>query len=212
MDTRKTADFIRQYSTGWKRKWLYAALLVVILVAGGWFWYQSQSTYVPQEFYSARDRAAEVSTRIDQLTNASVITLGQISKADEKGDYRRGLQLVQEEIDRNEAIKEEAVKLSEELKTMALNLGAVRPKKGAEAGLQAATTGLELTQHLIAYNDLSQELLGAIQERLKKNGLSETRQKIEAVILRMNEEAATINSLNEKYQEEMGQFDKITGR
>ena len=211
MNFKKAANIIRNYSKSWRKKWLYGTLLVVALTAGGWYLYsQTAGTYVPQAFYESRDRAAKVSERITQLTSASVTTLGQISDADAKGDYRRGLQLVEQEIDRNEAIKKEAIKLSEELKIMATNLGAVKPKKAAETGLQAATTGLELTQRLINYNGLSQELYDVLQTRLKKNGDPQTRQRIEAIILRMNEEAEAINGLNEKYREEMGQFEKLT--
>ena len=210
MNLKKAANLISNYSKNWRKKWLYIGLLAVVLVAGGWYLYsQTTGTYVPQEFYAARDRAATVSQRIEQLTDASVTTLGQISTADAKGDYKLGLKLVQQEIDRNEAIKEEAVLLSEELKIMATNLGAVKPKKAAEVGLQAATTGLELAQRLVNYNSLAEELLVEIEARLKKNGDPQTRQRIEAIILRMNEEAEAINGLNEKYREEMRAFDRI---
>lgn len=209
MDLKKAADLIRNYSKNWRRSGLIA-LLAIVLIAGGAYWYsQNQRVYVPQDFYAARDRAAGISQRIGQLTDASVVTLGQISTADEKGNYRLGLKLVNEEIERNEAIKEEAVKLSEELKNMALNLGAVKPERAAEAGLQAATTGLELAQRLVNYNNLAQELLAVLQTRLQKNGSPETRQRIEQIILKMNEEAAAINKLNEKYQEEMQEFDRL---
>lgn len=212
MKTSKASDFVGRYWRKKKnRKSAYVAALAVVILAGGWYWYsQTQLAYVPKEFYDSRDRAAEVSVRIVQLTDASVTTLGQISAADEKGDYKLGLRLVQGEIERNEAIKEEAVKLSEELRIMAMNLGAVKPKKGAEAGLQAATTGLELARRLVNYNNLAQELLAALQARLEKNGSPETRQRIEQIILRINEEAEVINNLNEKYQEEMREFDRLT--
>ena len=180
---------------------------------GGWYWYdQTQTAYVPQEFYASRDSAAEISSRIVQLTDASVITLGQISAADEKGDYKRGLELINQEIDRNAEIKERAFKLSEELKIMLLNLGAVKPDKAAGAGLQATTNGLELAQKMVNYNNLAQELLAQLQTRLKKNGSPETRQRIEQIILRMNEEAEAVNDLNKRYQEEMREFDRLTGR
>lgn len=209
MNFKKVVDLIRQYSQNWQKNTLYAAGLVAILLLGGWFWYQGQNVYVPQEFYDARSRAGEVSTRIKGLTDASVVTLGQISSADQAGSYERGLTLVLEDVDRNSEIKGEAIKLSEELKIMALNLGAVKPDKAASAGLDAATAGLELVQHLINYNNYSQELLAVIQTRLRSNGSPETRQKIEQIILKMNEEAETINSLNEKYQEKMRGFDEL---
>ncbi len=213
MDAKKATDLIRRYSKSWRRKTLYAVLLAIVLAAGGAYWYsQSQEKYVPQEFSEARNRTVKISERIEQLTDASVVTLGQISTADQAGNYKRGLELVQQEVDRNEAIKEEAIQLSEELRVMALNLGAVKPKKATEAGLQAVTTGLELTQHLINYNNLAQELLTALQERLEKNSDPQTRQRIEQIILRMNEESETINGLNEKYQEEMREFDRLTDR
>src|SRR3989344_8961584 len=141
MNVKKVSDFIRKYSKSARRrrKALYVAGLAVVLLAGGWYWYdQSQRAYVPPDFFEARNRAGEVSVRILQLTDASVQTLRLISAADEKGNYKRGLDLVLEEVDRNSEIKNQAVKLSEELKIMALNLGAVKPEKAASAGLQVA--------------------------------------------------------------------------
>ncbi len=212
MNTSKVSDFIGRYWRKEKnRKLAYTAVLAVVILTGGWYWFiQSQATYVPQEFYDSRDRAAEISTKIVQLTDASVITLGQISAADEKGQYKRGLELVNQEVERNTEIKSQAFKLSEELKVMALNLSSVNPDKSAEAGLQATAIGLELVQRLINYNSQTQELLAVLQTRLKKNGSPETRQRIEQIILRMNQEVEAVNNLNDKYQEEIGNFDRLT--
>lgn len=211
MKVNKVSDFIWKYWRKKKnRKLVYTAALAVVILAGGWYWYsQNQAAHIPQEFYDARGRAAEISSRIVQLTDASVQTLQLISAADEAGNYRRGLTLVTEEVGRNNEIKNQAVKLSEEVKTMALNLGAVKPEKAASAGLQAATTGLELAQRLVSYNNYAQELLSVLQARLKSNGSPETKQKIEQIILKMNEEAETINNLNERYQEETREFDRL---
>ena len=212
MNANKVSNFVGKYvrSANWRRKAIYIALLVIILLAGGHYWYsQSQAAHVPQEFYDARGRAAEISSRIVQLTDASVQTLRLISAADEAGNYRRGLTLVTEEVDRNKEIKNQAVKLSEEVKTMALNLGVVKPEKAASVGLRAATTGLELAQRLVNYNNYAQELLAVLQTRFKSSGSPETRQRIEQIILRMNQEAETINNLNERYQEQIREFDKL---
>lgn len=212
MNAKKVGNFTRKHikSANWRRKAVYVAILVVILLVGGWYWYgQSQTAYVPQEFYDARGRAAEISSRIVELTGASVQTLRLISAADEEGNYKRGLSLVTEEVGRNNEIKNQAVKLSEEVRTMALNLGAVKPEKAASAGFQAATTGLELAQRLVSYNNYAQELLAVLQTRLKSNGSPETKQRIEQIILKMNQEAETINNLNERYQEQIREFDKL---
>lgn len=211
MNANRVSDFIGRY---WRRKknrkLVYAAALAVVLLAGGWYWYsQSQAAHVPQEFYASRDRAAEISARIVQLTDASVVTLGQISAADEKGDYKRGLELVNQELERNSEIKNQAFKLSEELKAMLLNLGAVKPDKAVEVGLQATTSGLELAQRLVTYNSYAQELFAVLQTRLEKNGTPHTRQKIEEIILKMNKEAEAINNLNGRYQEETREFDRL---
>lgn len=170
----------------------------------------SKSPNAPPQFFEARNRAGEISNRIVELTHTSVDNLELISAADEAGRYKRGLELTQEEIDRNAEVKNEAFKLSEELKIMALNLNEVRPKEAAEVGLQATTNGLELVQHLINYSNLTEELLGVLQTRLKSNGSPETRERIEQIILRMNQEAEAVNKLNDEYREEMKNFDQLT--
>ena len=189
MNAKKVTDFIGRY---WKRKknrkLVYTAALAVVLLAGGWYWFvQSQAAYVPPQFFEARNRAGEISNSIVELTDTSVGNLRLISAADESGKYEKGLELTLEEVDRNTEVKNEAFKLSEELKTMALRLGEVKPKEAATVGLEATTNGLELVQRLINYNNFTQELLGVLQTRLKSNGSPQTRERIEQIILRMNQ-------------------------
>ncbi|MBI3088822.1 MAG: hypothetical protein HYY99_01000 [Candidatus Colwellbacteria bacterium] len=209
MSVSKVGHFLGKYRKD--RKLLLATILVVILLAAGGYWYlASKSPNAPPQFFEARNRAGEISNRIVELTHTSVDNLELISAADEAGRYKRGLELTQEEIDRNAEVKNEAFKLSEELKIMALNLNEVRPKEAAEVGLQATTNGLELVQHLINYSNLTEELLGVLQTRLKSNGSPETRERIEQIILRMNQEAEAVNKLNDEYREEMKNFDRLT--
>ena len=93
---------------------------------------------------------------------------------------------------------------------MALRLGEVKPKEAATVGLEATTNGLELVQRLINYNNFTQELLGVLQTRLKSNGSPQTRERIEQIILRMNQEVEAVNKLNERYREQMKEFDRLT--
>lgn len=210
MSTSKAGSFIGKY---WKNQnFVYIAVAAVIfLVAGGYWLYQAQRTNVPSQFLEARSQAATTAENIVKLTDASVATLRLISIADEEKNYKRGKELVTEEVDRNAVIKQEAFKLSEELKIMALSLGEVKPKRATEAGLEATTKGLELAQHLVSYNNYFNELLAVLDKRFQSNSSLETRQKIDELILKMNEEAEAVNRLNLQYQDLMKEFDRLTG-
>ena len=213
MNASKISEFIRRY---WRKKknrravYSIALFAFVLVASGGYWYYQNKTVNVPPQFSEARSRAAEISERIAALTDESTNNLEKISDEDQAGNYERGLNLVLGEIDQNKRIREEAIKLSEELKIMASNLSEIRPKKAVEAGLQATTSGLELSQHLITYNDYTNQLLVLIQFRLEGNDSDALRARIEQQISRMNEEVKAVNELNKRYQEQMKDFDRLT--
>lgn len=165
---------------------------------------------VPQEFLEARARAATISEEIVALTRESSDSLGKISDADSAGRYSEGLNLVLVEVGRNSVIREKAVDLSEELKNMAVSLEGVSPDEAAQVGLRAVTSGLEMVQRLVNYNNYTYDLLNALQARLGANNAQEKRANIESAIEKMNQEAAKINELNAEYNRLMEEFDKLT--
>ena len=76
--------------------------------------------------------------------------------------------------------------------------------------MSAITTGIELVQHLISYNNTTRDLLYTLELRFSTGDDEETREKIEELITDMNEEADVINNLGSEYRGLMIQFDALT--
>ena len=168
------------------------------------------SVYVPIEFLEARLRAANAADKLVDLTEQSAANLSSISGADQRGDYIRGLELVTAEIERGRDIRNTAVDLSEELRDMAKGLATVTPKEATAVGFAAVTTGIELVQRLISYNNNLQQLFNTLEARLQNEGDEYTRARINELIGALNEEAVVINNLGSEYKDLMIQFDGLT--
>jgi len=100
--------------------------------------------------------------------------------------------------------------LSLELSEMARYIDAVDPEKASTVALNAVTTGIELVQHLISYNNTTRDLLNVLQSRFRTGDDEETRIRIDGLITEMNGQADTINNLGSEYRGLMLQFDGLT--
>jgi hypothetical protein len=188
----------------------FIVVVAVILVAASFYIYRQSRVYVPPEFLVARDRAVMISGEIVSLTNESAATLDEISAKDRAGRYSEGLDLVLQDIHRNSLIRSKAADLAEQLRLMALGLNQVKPSAAAAVGLQAVTSGSELVQRLVNYNNYTYELLNVLRYRLERNGDEATRFQIEDLITKMNNEAKAVNDLNQRYRQLIGEFDQLT--
>lgn len=186
------------------------AILAAVLIIGGLFYFFQVRSHVPKEFLAARNQAVGVAEEIVKLSSESSDNLESISVKDRSGKYEEALDLVLQEANRNAELRNRAVTLSEDLRIMATNLAKVRPKEAAQVGLQAVTSELELVQRLVNYNSYTYELLGVLQTRLESNGSVDAREKIKIIITNMNKEVEKINELNQRYKNQMQEFDRLT--
>ena len=212
-------EFISTY-----RKELYAILLVILVTAvtvGALSYFSrpantasnnGSAVYTPPEFMKARSRAGDAAEEIVSLIKTSRKDLGLISEADRVGDYSTGLKLVVKEIKRNSNIRNAATALSEELGNMLKNINDVRPEQATRVGLQAITTGSELVQRLVNYNNYTYDLLELIKSRLSGDRSQTKSDKIKKTIEDMNTEADTINSLSDEYRGLITKFDNLVGQ
>lgn len=215
----KIKEFIEKYKKERTLVTITITILVTFILVGGLQYLSGEassnssltaSVNVPIEFLEARRRAANASDKIANLTQESADNLTNVNAADQRGDYARGLEIVSAEIDRSDEIRDTALDLSEELRDMAKILGTVSPKEAASLGFTAVTTGIELVQRLISYNNNLQELFNTLQARLENEGDEKTRARIEELVNTLNEEAAVINNLSREYKDLMIQFDGLT--
>lgn len=211
----KLKEFIDRY----RKEWPLVAVTIVftiLLVIGFSFipnlvsGINSIRSNVPEEFLDARSRAGDAANRITNLTDTYGEGLEKISEAERNGNYTAGLNLIFDETNKNEEVRQAAVDLSKELNGMAVHLNAVQPEMATAVALSAITTGIELVERLISYNNNTRDLLNTLQLRLRDGDDEKTRKNIEALISEMNEQANVINSLGREYRDLMIQFDGLT--
>lgn len=188
-----------------RRAWILVIFLFVVI--GVYFslrFLPNALKSVPPEFLTARADAAEAASAIVALSNQTAANIGDIAKLDAAHEYREALDRVSAELDRNREARAKAVALSADLGLMAQNIARIRPASAGQAALEAVSSETTLISKLIAYNDLLNQLLGALQRKFEgagdANGVAKLIQKI-------NDEARAINELNDKFNAGMASFD-----
>lgn len=172
-----------------------------------------EKPYVPEELLQARERGAVISESIVANSKTSVETLKRIRTEEVSGNYESAMDIVLEEIKRNEKAREEALELSYELAHMTERLGEVRPEEAAQAGLQATIHAAQVTQRLINYNTYTYQLLELLRSHFATgDGTNDAAiaLQVQSLVDKMNIEAEAINTLNEEYKKAMLEFDTLT--
>lgn len=159
---------------------------------------------IPPDFLKARQEASLIAQEIVALSNESANNLKEIALLDQERDYSGALSLVSRELGRNRQARERAIELSVQLEIMTRNLAQISPSSISQLALQALTSETALISRLITYNDYLSQLLEVLRGKfLDKNDGD----KIPELIDKINEEAYSINELNQKFNDLMKEFD-----
>ena len=187
---------------------LFVVLLVMLFLAYfvGRFLLAKTKT-VPSEFMQARQAASVVAQDIVGMSKDSARHIGDISALNNERKYKEALDLVKQELERNRQIRDKAIALSGNLQTMTVNVSAIEPKLSAQTALEAVSTEVTLIGHLLTYNDYLNQLLTAIKGRITgdEDVSAET---ISDLVKKINDESVVVNALNEKFNEQMMEFDR----
>lgn len=193
------------------RDWIMLFAIVVFVASLGYFTivFAKTGPYIPKEFLEARAKGAEISENIVRLTSESGSTLKEIGRLDKEKDYQAGVNLVQEELKRNEEARLAALALSAELEAMAQSVNRIRPDEASETALQAIVIESQIVQRLISQHHSLYKLLEFLRSRFT-NGEGATGEMVQDLIAKMNAEVTAINDLNNQYKEAMIKFDALT--
>ncbi|HEY4496846.1 MAG TPA: hypothetical protein VI432_01720 [Candidatus Paceibacterota bacterium] len=183
-----------------------AIIILFTLIRAGY----GNEPFVPGDFLIARERGALLAEEIVALSQASINNLKDIGSQDAAGNYTLGLNLIIEEIARNEEARNKAISLSKELEAMAIVLPSIKPSEALNVGTQAILSESQIVQRLINYNDYIYQLLNVLRSRFNKIKNVDSGREIKELIDKMNQEASSINELNEKYKSLMFEFDNLT--
>ena len=204
-------------SNGFARWKTVTALGLGVLFVGGILYaatFLGERPFVPKQFSDARTGAVQTAEGIVNMANESIVTLAKISELDKSGKYDRALDLVVQEVNRNNELRDRAEVLSQGLGLMTQALSQVKPQGAAVVGIQAIGKEYQIAQRLINYYNSTYELLDVLRGRY--DGVSSdpssasAQTKINDLITKMNADASAVNVLNEEYKGLMSQFDLLT--
>lgn len=199
----------RQYNI-W-RDWMMLSAIVIFVASLGYFTivFAKTGAYIPREFMEARAKGAEISENIVRLTSESGSTLKEIGRLDKERDYEAGVNLVQEELKRNDEIRQAALGLAAELEKMAIVVAKIRPDDASDIAVQAIVYESQIVTRLISQHNSLYQLLEFLRSRFT-NGEGATGEMVQDLITKMNAEVTAINDLNNQYKEAMLRFDALT--
>lgn len=165
--------------------------------------------FVPDEFIKARIAGAAVAENIVKMSNDTLKSLELISQDENLRNYQSAIDTVYRELDRNKSARSEAVKLSNYLNQMAGSLSDIKPRKARDLATEAVGEEINIINHLISYNDH----LGQLFELLKakfEGKIQNREDRLKELLLLINQEANSINNLNQRFKSVMEEFDALT--
>jgi len=192
-----------------KRTRIFLAFTVIVLgTYVFWAIFLNKESFVPKEFLEANKKGAMVAANIADLSKTYSDNLAVINDLDKEEKYSEAIDLVISEMKRNEELRGKAYELSVELGKMANSLLEIKPERATEAAMKAINSETSLIIRLLNYNNYLNELLKVLNGKFANGEYKEGA--VEDLIKMINNEADAINSLNEKYSEEMRVFEERT--
>jgi len=180
----------------------------VIVIVGGYLAarFTGKANGIPNAFSDARLQGALIAQNIVNLSSTSVYELQRINELDREQKYTEALHVAIQTAAKSKEIRDEAVKLSQELEKMTRALSDIRPDEARHAALESISNRLALITHLINYSAYLGELLEALRTRFSGAPLTED---VAVLVVRVNAEVTEINNFNARATEAMERFDAI---
>lgn len=187
---------------------LFAILILLIAVGYGvWFFVGKSQAKPPVEFLTARQRGAEISQKIIELTSDTHQKIEEIDSLDLNGDYVKALDLIERAKNKNQETLEQAIKLTNEVQKMLESLEKISSPKNREIAVKAINLETSLIINFIDYNHFLDQFLNNLYKAIATSKY-EYRQAATDNLVELEIRRGTINNLNQQFLEEMGVFDK----
>lgn len=184
------------------------SLLAISILGGlGYLLFSSGESFVPENFITAREKSAAIATELVSDLNLSLQSLVKISEEDKNGRFSSALELVEQEIEKIEKVRTLASDLSGELINMTQAVQGIEPASARNLAFEAVSQEVLLISHLLNYNDFFGRLLSTLKMKFVDDGKYDSSD-VQSFINTMNEEAKTINSINDSFNQKLRDFDK----
>ena len=189
-----------------------ALVAFIILVAGGFaitvVW--GSRNQVPEAFTDARLQGALISQTIVGISNSSTQELAEINALDRSGDYAQALSLTTDLVNQSQQLRDQGVKLSNQVGTMTQSLSSINSFYAQQAALESISSRLALINQLITYSNDLDRLLAVLQARF--SGTYEPAGTVQGIVDQINTDVNAINNFNTQAEQAMDQFDKIVNK
>ncbi len=182
---------------------LPVAIIIGVLV---YFAVSGTKAAVPPSFTTARQNAASVSHDIVALTTSVNQNIQAANAAEAKGDTNAVLAAIGDARTANAAAYEKAFALSQNLQQMTQALTEINPASSRQMASEAVAIELSLVSEFIAYTGSLNDFLNTLARSIAVNGLSGN-SAVAAALKVVNDRAATIDKLNQEFNQKMDAFD-----
>ncbi len=187
---------------------LAVVLILLTAIALGIWFFASKSVRLPAEFLTARQKGAEISQKIVELTSDTNQKIKEINSLDLNGDVLKAMAMIEEAKNKNREALDQALKLTGEMQDMAESLDKITNSKSRKIAIKAIALEISLTTTLIVeYNPILDQFLSNLYKAIATSKI-EYRQAAENNLSDLNAKTWTINSLNQQFLEQMRAFDK----
>lgn len=164
------------------------------------------ASQVPQEFQDARDKGGVISERIVEKAQNVAKSLDEVSALENQRKYDEENAKIDELTKQNQAMKDDALALSNQMEIMLKTIPDIRSEKARTVAFQAVNNELSVIADLLSYGDYMEKLFAILRNHNLKNRSAQ----IEGWIHEINNEVQQINDMNTKAREAFAQFDSIT--
>ncbi|HEY4500000.1 MAG TPA: hypothetical protein VJH70_02680 [Candidatus Paceibacterota bacterium] len=188
----------------WRVGITFAALMIVSISVYKW----ANATFVPALFQDARVESVRISKDIVNLLEESLRNLEIISQADRDYNFSAALDLVYKELERIRIAKDRAKELTDQLNVMAKAIAQITPIKAKNIALEAVSTEVSLLSHLVIYNDTLNSLLETLRYKFSGD-IRYDAEDVQKLVSGLNQQAQDINSLNDQFNQKIGEFDAL---
>lgn len=169
------------------------------------------SRFLPGEFSEARIKGSNVAERIVEISRSNLALLDEVARYDRESDHSEALIAISRAIIQNRDNQVEAIRLSEQLTTMAEQTPRIRPLRAKEIATEAVASEVALVSRLIYYNNYLSQLFETLRVKFEKPWVAYLDGQVSDLINKINDEAQAINELNKKFVASMAELDAIFG-
>ena len=179
---------------------------VLIVAVGLFFSSVNGDAVVPRQFFESRVKAADSARNLARLVNDSLLNLNKIKELEKDSKISPALDLIRFEIENSQERQSVAVILAQNLELMAHSTAQMSPDKAERLAVEAVSTGVAMVSQLVSYNDLLNQLLVILQNKLN-NGETLASSQTAPIIDQMNILASEVNNLAVKFNDLTEEFD-----